>query len=145
MRHLCDSNILVALVAARHPHHAKALAWFEGFAPDDSLAICRMTQLSFLRLITTEAVMQADTCSNTEAVAVLATLQSDARVEWIAHEPAGLAQIWIKHSSLGQAAAPKLWMDAYLAAFAMCAQVRFVTFDRGFDRFREAGLDLLLL
>jgi toxin-antitoxin system PIN domain toxin len=144
MRHLCDSNVLVALVAGRHLHHARALAWFEGFSPDDSLAICRMTQLSFLRLITTQAVMQADTCSNTEAVAVLATLQSDARIEWIAHEPAGLARTWMNHSSLGQSA-PKLWMDAYLVAFAMCAQVRFVTFDRGFDRFRAAGLDLLLL
>ena len=111
MMHLCDSNVLVALVAARHPHHAKALAWFEGLAPDDSLVICRMTQLSFLRLITTQAVMQAETCSNTEAAAVMATLQSDARIEWIAHEPAGLGQVWMNFSSLGQAS-PKVWTDA---------------------------------
>jgi len=36
-------------------------------------------------------------------------------------------------------------MDAYLVAFAMCAQMRLVTFDRGFDRWRADGLDLLLL
>jgi hypothetical protein len=86
--------------------------------------------VSFLRLITRQAVMQTETCSNTEAMAVLATLQSDARIEWIADEPAGLEQVWLKHSSFGQAS-PKVWMDTYLVAFAMCAQMRLVTFDRG--------------
>jgi uncharacterized protein len=102
MKHLSDSNVLVALVARRHPHHEKAVAWFEGFAPDDLLAICRMTQVSFLRLITTEAVMQADTCTNAEATIVLATLQNDERIDWIAQEPVGLEQTWMKHSSVGQ-------------------------------------------
>jgi predicted nucleic acid-binding protein len=86
----------------------------------DSLAICRMTQLSFLRLVTTEAVMQADTCSNAQAAAVLATLQSDERIERIPYEPHGLEEVWMRHSLLRQPA-PKLWMDAYLAAFAISA------------------------
>lgn len=41
--------------------------------------------------------------------------------------------------------APKRWMDAYLAAFAMCAGMRFVTFDAGFEQFVPLGLDLALL
>ena len=36
-----------------------------------------------------------------------------------------------------------LWTDAYLAAFAKCAELRLVTFDKGFTRF--PGLDALIL
>ncbi len=40
-------------------------------------------------------------------------------------------------------AAPKIWMDAYLAALAFCAGIRFVTFDKGFKKY--ADLDLVIL
>jgi len=36
-------------------------------------------------------------------------------------------------------------MDAYLAAFAISANLRFVTFDAGFEQFVALGLDLVLL
>jgi predicted nucleic acid-binding protein len=36
-------------------------------------------------------------------------------------------------------------MDAYLAAFAIRAGMRLVTFDRGFEQFVSLGLDLVLL
>jgi predicted nucleic acid-binding protein len=38
---------------------------------------------------------------------------------------------------------PKLWMDAYLAAFALQSGHRLVTTDRDFRQFK--GLDLFLL
>ena len=38
---------------------------------------------------------------------------------------------------------PKLWQDAYLAAFAICAGLQFVTFDAGFRQYKK--LDLILL
>ncbi|MCP5550400.1 MAG: hypothetical protein H7A53_05870 [Akkermansiaceae bacterium] len=41
--------------------------------------------------------------------------------------------------------APKLWMDAWLAAFAIRGRMRLVTFDEGFERYRSEGLDLLVL
>lgn len=144
MRHLCDSNVLVALVARRHPHHEKALAWLDALSDGDSVVLCRMTQISFLRLITTQAVMQSETCTNLQARTVLKALQSDERVEWIQDEPAGLFEAWMGRTPLGKPA-PRLWMDAYLAAFAVRAGLRFVTFDRGFQRFRKGGLDLLVL
>jgi predicted nucleic acid-binding protein len=40
-------------------------------------------------------------------------------------------------------ASPKLWMDAYLAAFAISGGYRLVTFDNAFTQFQ--GLDLELL
>lgn len=38
-----------------------------------------------------------------------------------------------------------LWTDAYLGAFAISANVRLVTYDRGFSRFESDGLDWQLL
>lgn len=49
----------------------------------------------------------------------------------------------LKPLALRDTASPKLWMDAWLAAFAICAGLQLVTFDRGFAQF--AGLELLLL
>jgi predicted nucleic acid-binding protein len=40
-------------------------------------------------------------------------------------------------------ASPKLWMDAYLAAFALAGRYAMVTTDAAFRQFR--GLDLLIL
>ncbi len=40
---------------------------------------------------------------------------------------------------------PKLWMDAYLAAFAISGKLRFVTNDKAFRQFQAYGLDLHLL
>ncbi len=38
---------------------------------------------------------------------------------------------------------PRLWTDAYLAAFAVAGNLRLVTFDKDFERF--PGLNLLRL
>jgi predicted nucleic acid-binding protein len=42
-----------------------------------------------------------------------------------------------------ETASPKLWMDAYLTAFAQDGGYRLVTFDAAFAQF--GGLDLVLL
>lgn len=40
---------------------------------------------------------------------------------------------------------PKIWMDAYLAAFAIAGGLRMVTLDGDFKAFVPQGLDLVLL
>ena len=42
-------------------------------------------------------------------------------------------------------ASPKVWMDAYLAAFAIAGGLRLVTLDRDYKNFVPQGLDLVLL
>ena len=42
-------------------------------------------------------------------------------------------------------ASPKVWMDAYLAAFAIAGRLRLVTLDRDFKSYVSHGLDLSLL
>ena len=40
---------------------------------------------------------------------------------------------------------PKVWMDAYLAAFAIAAGLRLATLDKDFNNYLPHGLDLDLL
>ena len=42
-------------------------------------------------------------------------------------------------------ASPRIWTDAYLAAFAIALGAEMVTFDRGFIVYRDRGLNLALL
>ena len=59
-------------------------------------------------------------------------------------EPPGLMPLW---RSLAQrdTASPKIWMDAYLAAFAIAGGVGLATLDRDFRQFEVRGLALELL
>jgi predicted nucleic acid-binding protein len=66
---------------------------------------------------------------------------AEAGIGW-AEEPRGLESSWKKLGGTSQAS-PKLWMDAYLAAFAIAGGYQLVTTDKGFKQFK--GLDLLVL
>jgi hypothetical protein len=59
-----------------------------------------------------------------------------------ATEPKRINLQW-KRLARVQTASPKLWIDSYLAAFAIAAGCQLVTTDNGFEKF--AGLDLQLL
>lgn len=144
MRHLCDSNVLLAFVAANHPHHALARKWFQSLGPGKSVGLCRATQLSFLRLLTTEAVLKQDTQTNAQAMAVWSVLAGHPRCEFLFNEPATLEPRWSEWACPDKAS-PKVWMDVFLAAFAAGHGLTLVTFDRGFESYRKRGLDLLLL
>jgi uncharacterized protein len=144
MRHLCDSNVILASVVERHPHHISALRWLNSFDEADTAALCRQTQLSFLRLLTTEAVMKDAVQSNAAAISILSGIMADSRFEFIAEDPAELEALWFKSGAV-RSPSPKSWMDTYLAAFACGHSLRFVTFDNGFARLRRSGLDLLVL
>lgn len=144
MRHLCDSNVLVALVLASHPHHGLARNWFNAMPAEDTAVLCRLTQLSFLRLLTTEAILKHDVQTNAKAQDIWRKLAGHPRCEFVLDEPAGQDARWSELSGSTKAS-PKVWMDAYLASFAMGHFMRLVTFDRGFTAYRKQGLDLILL
>lgn len=59
-------------------------------------------------------------------------------------EPELIESTWRTLSDT-QTSSPKVWMDAYLAAFAITGNLRLVTFDKDFRKFTSQGLDLLLL
>jgi predicted nucleic acid-binding protein len=80
--------------------------------------------------------------SNRQSWAAYEALLADDRIVFRSEEPAGLEAQW-RRLALRETASPKLWMDAYLAAFALAGGYRMVTTDTAFKQF--GGLDLELL
>ncbi len=111
-------------------HHMLAAKWFADLPEDVRLCFCRVTQLSFLRLLTTEAVVQVDVMSQAEAWQAYDIWLDDPRIVFI-NEPEGLERSFRARSGFKRPA-PKDWADAYLIAFSLVADLRLVTFDRAF-------------
>jgi len=142
---LCDSNVWLALALSRHAHHAAVREWLDTIEEPASVLFCRATQQSFLRLLTNASVLRPygnPPLTNREAWSACEALLADDRIDLQADEPAGLELLW-RELSIRETATPKLWMDAYLAAFALASRYRMVTTDAAFRQFR--GLDLLVL
>jgi toxin-antitoxin system PIN domain toxin len=142
---LCDSNVWLALALSKHAHHTAARKWLETVEEPASVFFCRATQQALLRLLTNASVLRPygnPPLTNREAWRVYETFLADDRIALWADEPVGVERLW-KELAVRGTASPKLWMDAYLAAFALAGRYSMVTTDAGFRQFR--GLDLLVL
>jgi toxin-antitoxin system PIN domain toxin len=142
---LCDSNVWLALALSRHAHHATVREWLETVSEPASVLFCRATQQTLLRLLTNASVLGPygnPPLTNRQAWAAYQALLADGRIVMRSDEPTGLEAHW-KRFAVRPTASPKLWMDAYLAAFALAGGYRMVTTDAAFEQFR--GLDLWLL
>ena len=136
-----DVNVWVALTLHSHFHHDIARKWFESLdAKDDArLCFCRITQLSFLRLITTEAVMGRDeVLSQRQAWEVYDRWFEDSRVLFL-DEPGNLEKE-LRGLSRQTHPAAKDWADSYLLAFAESADLSLVTFDRALKQKSQSVL-----
>ncbi len=122
-----DANVWLALLWGRHLQAERALNWFEEVG-DQEFFFCRFTQITMLRLLTTETVMGSDTKTMPEAWRLWDRVWADSRIAFLP-EPAGLEQEFRSRSRVASRS-PKVWADAYLLAFAKVAGLRFVTFDR---------------
>lgn len=141
---LPDINVWLALALSGHSHHAAARVWLEDQTVSDSIFFCRSTQQGLVRLLTTADVLRfykIPALTNREAWRVVERFMEDERIAF-ADEPAGVADAW-KGFAIRDTNSPKLWMDAWLAAFARCAGWQMVTTDKAFAQF--AGLDLQIL
>ena len=143
---LFDSNVWVALTFPTHGLHLTATSVLENCVKTSTALFCRSTQQSFLRLITTATLARtygSATIDNRQAIQIFTDLHQLPYVGFES-EPAGTNDLWLKLADRNTAS-PKLWMDAYLAAFAISGQLRFVTADKDFRQFQASGLDLHLL
>lgn len=146
MATLFDSNVWLALTFSAHPHHTLASDVFSIATDESPVCFCRATQQSFLRLATTSVLLRvygAEGFTNQDAAHLLQTLSILPTVG-ILEEPPGLQALWLELASI-PSASHKVWMDAFLAAFAIRHEAEFVTFDRDFRNFEKAGLKLKLL
>jgi toxin-antitoxin system PIN domain toxin len=125
-----DVNVWLALLLADHTHRAAATAWWESDSAE-TIAFCRVTQISVLRLLTTSAAMNGKPLSMKQAWRAYERLFEDDRVAFMP-EPDGFEPEFKRRSSSGTAS-PKVWADSYLLAFAVRANATVVTFDQAFE------------
>src|SRR5262249_54724582 len=122
-----------------HIHSRKATEWFER-SSDVKFFFCRITQITVLRLLTTETVMGSDVKKMSEAWNLWDKVCADERVALL-FEPTAIEPEF-RHLSALRSPSPKVWADAYLLAFASVAGLKLVTFDRGL---RSRGVDVHVL
>ena len=80
-----DSNVWLALAAPEHVHAAIARRWWEQQA--GMIGFSRLTQLGFLRLMTTAAVMDGKPLTIAAAWRVYDRLYEDDRVTFVSESP----------------------------------------------------------
>ena len=134
-----DANVWLALLWNRHVHSDTARVWFEA-AEDEQFFFCRFTQVTVLRLLTTEKIMKKDTQTMSQAWTIWDKLWADDRIAFLP-EPEDLEPEFRARSRLSSAS-PKVWVDAYLLAFASAAGLKLVTLDRAL---KSHSADILVL
>ena len=139
MRYLADVNFWLALNFKNHPHSESAWQWMDGLDATSCL-MCRMAQQGFLRLATNPRVVSSP-LTHAQVWRKYDQFLSDERIEFV-DEPPDMELAW-RNCSKGRKYSPKIWNDAYLAAFATTARLKIVTFDKGFREYRGLSVELL--
>jgi uncharacterized protein len=137
---LPDVNVWLALLNAQHVHHQKAKLYWEKTAAQ-RMVFCRITMLGLLRLSTNKVVMGGAPYTQEQAWQAYQAVLDLPEVTVMA-EPPGL-EIAMRQFTAQASFRPADWTDTYLAAFAQVANLRLVSFDKGFTGY--AGLSLLSL
>jgi toxin-antitoxin system PIN domain toxin len=132
--------VWVALTYRGHIHHVAARMWLDSLSDECQFCFWRLTQLGFLRLLTTVAVMGNEVLSQAAAWEVYDDWLENGRATYTEEPPA----IELRFRSLSQSpqVAPKDWADSYVSAFAQASGLRLVTFDQILHR-RTSGSFLL--
>lgn len=131
---LPDVNVWLALTFESHFHHEPAKQWFDEVGPDQAI-ICRLTQQGYLRLSTNPSAFGKEAVSLRDAWSFYDAFLEDERVVFLA-EPETIEGIWRSYTAT-PTFSPKIWNDAFLAAFAAATESRLVSFDRAVRQFGQ--------
>ena len=125
---LPDINVWLALHHEVHRHHLNVVQWFRSLDTDSRLIFCRHTQIGMFRLLTTQAVMGDEVLTQKQCWAIYAHWIDGGRATLLA-DPASTDEGFEALAS-ADLPSPKVWADAYLAAFAVSSDLTLVTFDK---------------
>ncbi len=142
-----DTNVWIAFHFKGHPHHHLAAEFMRGRSVDEPASLSRAVETSWLRLVTTATICRsysAAVLTNPAAIEALDRWRSQPQILCLDAEPAGTRELWLELAAI-PSTSPKVWMDAYLAAFAIRAGIPFATLNSDFRRFEAGGLSLRLL
>ena len=124
---LLDVSTCLAGFWAGHVHHEQTRAWLEA-ADDESLGLCRVVHLGWLRHLTNPVVLAEDALTRVEAWDFVASVLDDARFLWLEESP-DLDVAFAEHAARDDRS-HKLWTDDYLAALAQAGGHSFATLDK---------------
>jgi len=127
----------MALAAPEHPHNKLAKRWWQ--LHEGPIAFVRLSQLGFLRLMTTAAAMDGKPLTIDEAWQVYDRLFDDDRVVFVPETSE--VERSFREKAVGRTASPKVWADAWMMAMAHAAGGVLVTFDKALQ---ERGAHCLL-
>src|SRR5438132_13373962 len=120
-----DANVWLALIWSRHVHSETAQLWFEQ-AGEEQFFFCRFTQVTVLRLLTTDQVMGKDARTMSEAWSLWDRIWADTRIVFLP-EPDDIERECRSRSVLSSRS-PKAWADADRVAFAAYARPNLISF-----------------
>ena len=138
--YLIDGNVALALLVRSHAHHEFARGWYRDL-DDGEFGLCRLVQLTVVRLLATKRVMGESVMSVSAGWRVLGDLAEDSRVVFVGEDEETekvLPTMWRYAQPT-----PQLVNDGYLAALALSTGRRLVTFDQGFREFPGLGVTVL--
>ena len=121
-----DINVWLSLAAPEHVHAAIAKHWWE--EESANIAFSRVTQIGFLRLMTTAQAMDGKPLNMAEAWRVYDRFFEDDRVIFIPEPPD--VEKPFRARTAARMSSPKMWADAWLLALAEAAEGILVTFDQ---------------
>lgn len=105
------------------------------------MAFCRVTALGLTRLLTNPLVTDGEAFTVARSWKAYESFRALPEVGML--EEPGDCETLLAEWARAEVFTPKLWTDAYLAAFAVSGGLRLVSFDTGFARF--PGLHFLHL
>lgn len=129
---LPDVNVWLALSAPEHPHHERAVEYWQTEAAQ-RIAFCSLTMLGLMRLLCNTAALGPQPLTPLAAWEVCQRWCADHAV-FVAHEPRR-SYVALHSLVVDGLVRPRTWTDAYLAAFAGAGQLRLVSFDSDFANF----------
>lgn len=137
--HLLDVNVWLALAFKRHVRHNSAVSWFR--PASGPCVFCRFTQAGFLRLASNPSALGPAAVSLSDARRAYDRLFADPRSAF-SDEPSGIEAVW-RSNTQAVTLSPKVWNDAYLAAFAQLRASKSSRSIKFFTRYRSIRVAIL--
>jgi len=137
---LLDINVWVAISNPKHSSFNVAVKYWRTQA-DENLVFCRVTALGFVR-VSSQSRAFADGAFSPQEAWTKYTAWIKSKGVTLQADPENL-DIYLGQWLASGIVTNRIFMDAYLAAFAVAAGHRLVSFDNDFHRFE--GLNFLHL
>lgn len=124
-------------LVADHPHHSQVKAALSQRDSESPAVFCRATEQSYLRSVITPklfAYYRADSMTNSRTIRNFSDFLSQLPIISLHEKPADMRALWPKMAA-HERPSPKVWMVAYLAAFAISEKLSLTTLDSYFTAF----------